>query len=263
MAGVVEAVGPDVTGFRPGDEVYGMTGGVGCIQGSLAEYAAVDATLLAPKPDNLSMREAAAMPLAFITAWEGLVDRAHVAAGQTVLVQGGAGGVGHMAVQIARYFGASIWATASAGDAEYLAGLGATPIDYRTETAGQYVNRYTMGLGFDVIYNTGGGQTLDEAFQSVARFGHVVSALGWGEHKLAPLSFRGASYSGVFTLLPLLTGIGRPHHGDILREATKMAEAGLLVPRLDARRYGPDDIEAAHRAVAERTAKGKVVVEIA
>jgi NADPH:quinone reductase-like Zn-dependent oxidoreductase len=82
LAGVVEAVGSGVTSFRHGDEVYGMTGGVGGLQGSLAEYAVVDADLLAPKPANLSMREAAALPLIFITAWEGLVDRAAVHSGQ-------------------------------------------------------------------------------------------------------------------------------------------------------------------------------------
>jgi NADPH2:quinone reductase len=82
LAGIVEAVGSGVTAFRPGDEVYGMTGGVGGLQGSLAEYAAVDADLLAPKPANLAMREAAALPLIVITAWEGLVDRAAVHSGQ-------------------------------------------------------------------------------------------------------------------------------------------------------------------------------------
>ena len=100
LAGVIEAVGPGITAFRRGDEVYGMTGGVGGLQGSLAEYAAVDAHLLAPKPANLTMREAAALPLIFITAWEGLVDRAAVRPGQKVLIQG-AGGVGHIAVQLA------------------------------------------------------------------------------------------------------------------------------------------------------------------
>ena len=102
MAGVVDAVGPGVTAFKIGDEVYGMTGGVGGIQGSLAQYAAVDADLLAIKPANLSMREAAALPLAFITSYSGIVDRAHLQPGQTVLVQGGAGGVGHISVQLAR-----------------------------------------------------------------------------------------------------------------------------------------------------------------
>ena len=109
LAGVVEATGADVSGFRKGDEVYGMTGGVGGIQGSLAEFAAVDAALLAPKPSNLTMREAAALPLIFITAWEGLVDRAQVQAGQKVLIHGGAGGVGHAAVQLARSFGAEVF----------------------------------------------------------------------------------------------------------------------------------------------------------
>ncbi|MEF9948248.1 MAG: alcohol dehydrogenase catalytic domain-containing protein, partial [Comamonas sp.] len=101
MAGVVEAVGEGVTEFKAGDEVFGLTGGVRGLQGSLAEFAVVDAKLLAPKPKNLSMREAAALPLVALTAWEGLVDRAKVQAGQKVLVQGGAGGVGHLVVQLA------------------------------------------------------------------------------------------------------------------------------------------------------------------
>lgn len=111
MAGVVEAVGEGVQGFAIGDEVYGMTGGVGDVQGSLAQYAAIDAQLLAHKPRSISMREAAALPLIFITAWEGLVDRARVGAGMKVLVHGGAGGVGHIAVQIARALGAEVYAT--------------------------------------------------------------------------------------------------------------------------------------------------------
>ena len=95
LAGTVTAVGAEVTAFREGDEVFGMTGGVAGVQGSLAEYAAVDAALLARKPKNVGMREAAALPLIFITAWEGLVDRAGIRSGQNVLIHGGAGGVGH------------------------------------------------------------------------------------------------------------------------------------------------------------------------
>ncbi|MFZ3202856.1 MAG: alcohol dehydrogenase catalytic domain-containing protein, partial [Pseudomonas sp.] len=90
LAGVVEAVGAGVSAFAVGDEVYGMAIGIGGQQGSLAEFAAVDADLLAKKPANLSMREAAALPLIIITAWEGLVDRGRVGPGQKVLVQGGA-----------------------------------------------------------------------------------------------------------------------------------------------------------------------------
>src|SRR5262249_61160375 len=94
MAGIVEEIGPGATAFSRGDEVYGMVGGVGGLQGTLAEFIGVDADLLAHKPKNLSMRQAAALPLVAITAWEALVDRAHVGADQTALIHAGAGGVG-------------------------------------------------------------------------------------------------------------------------------------------------------------------------
>jgi NADPH2:quinone reductase len=217
LAGWVEATGPGVDAFAVGDAVYGMTGGVGGVPGSLAEYAAVDARLLAPRPARLSMQEAAALPLVAITAWEGLVDRARLTPGQTVLVQAGAGGVGHAAVQIARALGAEVFATHRGGHGDYIASLGAVPIDTHDTGGAVIVERYTAGRGFDVVFDTVGGAVLDASFLAVKRFGHVVSALGWGTHALAPLSFKSASYAGVFTLLPLLTGEGREHHGAILR----------------------------------------------
>src|ERR1700757_239966 len=262
LAGIVEAVGPDVSAFRAGDDVYGMTGGVGGVQGSLAEYAAVDARLLARKPGNLSMREAAALPLIVITAWEGLVDRASLKAGQSVLIHGGAGGVGHAAVQLARAKGANVFATGSVKSLDYIKQLGATPIDYDKSSVEQYVAEHTGGKGFDIVYDNVGGTTLDASFNAIKRFGHVVSALGWGTHALAPLSFRGGSYSGVFTLLPLLSGEGRAHHGEIMREATRLAEAGQLRPRLDPRRFDLSGVADAHAAVEDRSAQGKIVVDI-
>ena len=261
LAGVVDAIGPGVTGFRRGDEVYGMTGGIGGLQGSLAEFAAVDARLLAPKPATLSMREAAALPLAFITAWEGLVDRAAVKPGDKVLIQGGAGGVGHIAVQIAQAFGAQVFATGSARDRALIERLGATAISRETPVEA-YVAEHAGGAGFDIVYDTVGGAVLDASFQSVRRFGHVVSALGWGTHLLAPLSFRAATYSGVFTLLPLLTGEGRAHHGWIMREATRLAEMGKITPRLDPRRFTLGTACDAYRAIQAHGADGKLVVDI-
>ena len=261
LAGVVEAVGPGVAGFRRGDEVYGMTGGVGGLQGSLAEFAAVDARLLAPKPATLSMREAAALPLAFTTAWEGLVDRAAVKSGDTVLIQGGAGGVGHIAIQIAHALGAQVFATGSERDRALIERLGATAID-REVPVETYVAEHTGGAGFDIVYDTVGGAVLDASFKAVRRFGHVVSALGWGTHSLAPLSFRAASYSGVFTLLPMLTGSGRAHHGEIMREATRLAESGKVVPKLDPRRFTLATIGDAYRAITAHDADGKLVVDI-
>lgn len=262
MAGVVVALGAGVTDFRVGDEVYGMTGGVGGVQGSLAEYAAVDASLLARKPVHFSMREAASLPLVFITAWEGLVDCARVSAGQSVLVQGGAGGVGSMAIQIARAFGATVFATDAGARSGISKRLGATPINHELTPVEDYVAAHTAGRGFDVVYNTGGGASLDAAFKAVARFGQVVSSLGWGTHALAPLSFRAATYSGVFTLLPLLTGEGKAHHGEILRQATHLAEAGMVKPWLDSHRFELASVEQAHALIEQRQAQGKVVISI-
>lgn len=261
LAGTVEAVGSDVTAFEQGDEVYGMTGGVGGLQGSLAQFASVDARLLAHKPTRLTMREAAALPLIFITAWEGLVDRAHVTARQQVLIHGGAGGVGHVAIQIAAAFGASVFATCRAEQKPLIERLGAVPID-RQMSVEQYVAEHTAGRGFDIVYDTVGGEVLDASFKSVKRFGHVVSCLGWGTHALAPLSFKAASYSGVFTLLPLLTGVGREHHGEIMREATRLVDAGKLTPLLDPKRFSLATISEAYAAMERGDTSGKVVIEI-
>jgi NADPH:quinone reductase len=261
LAGVIEAVGPGVTAFKPGDTVYGLAGGVGGLQGSLAEFVAVDADLLALTPPNLSLREAAAVPLVFITAWEGLVDRAGVQAHQKVLVQG-AGGVGQMAIQIACAFGAEVFATDSARKLKSIEQLGATAIDYRQTTVEEYVADHTNDQGFDIVYDTVGGATLDASFNAVRRFGHVVSCLGWGVHGLAPLSFRAATYSGVFTLLPMLTGQGRAHHGEIMREASRLVSAGNIVPRVDPRHFDFETAAEAYRNVEHREASGKIIVDV-
>lgn len=263
LAGVVEQVGPGVAGFAEGDAVYGLTGGVGDLPGSLAEYAAVDARLLARAPRTLTPREAAALPLVAITAWEGLVDRADVQPGHRVLVHGGAGGIGHVAVQLARARGAEVYATGSGPSLEIIRELGATPIDYTASEVEDYVARHTGGEGFDVVFDTVGGTTLDASFAAVRTYtGHVVSALGWGSHSLAPLSFRGASYSGVFTLLPMLTGQGREHHGEILAAVADLVDEGSLRPLLDDRTYSLAEVGEAHAAVESGTRRGKVVVSV-
>jgi NADPH:quinone reductase-like Zn-dependent oxidoreductase len=264
MAGVVEQVGAGVTAFAVGDEVYGMAGGIGGHQGALAQYIAADAELLARKPNNLSMREAAALPLIFITAWEGLVDRANVRSGQKVLIHGGAGGVGHVAVQIAKARGADVFATGSAHSRAAIERLGATAIDYRSSSVDDYMALHTDGEGFDIVYDTVGGSTLDASFAAAKIYtGHVLSCLGWGDHALAPLSFRGATYSGVFTLLPLLTGKGRKHHGEIMAEATRMAEAGQLRVLLDEQRFTLAEVNQAYERVSRAGNQGKVVIDIA
>jgi NADPH2:quinone reductase len=263
MAGVVVAAGKDVKKFKAGDEVYGMTGGIAGVQGSLAEYAAVDADLLALKPKNLTMGEAAAIPLGFITAWEGLVDRAKITEGKTVLIHGGSGGVGHLAVQIAVAKGAQVFTTDSPAKKELVEAFGATSIDYTKYSVEDYVNNHTDGEGFDIVFDTVGGTVLDDSFKAAKTYqGHVVSILGWGTHSIAPLSFRGATYSGVFTLLPLITGKHRLHHGEIMSEATAIIEAGKLKPIIDPTYYSFDNIEDAYSAVSEGKTKGKAIVNV-
>lgn len=263
MAGTVVDVGPGVTAFRAGDEVFGLVGGVGGYQGTLAQYLVADARLLAVKPHALNMREAAALSLNFITAWEGLVDQAGVSAGKTVLVHAGAGGVGHLAIQIAKAHGAEVYATVSRQKAAVVESYGATPIDYTTTSTEEYVAECTNGAGFDIIYDTVGGSTLDACFQAVKPYtGHVVSCLGWGTHSLAPLSFRAARYSGVFTLLPLLTGKGRSHHGEILTSAAALANAGKVKPLVNEAHFTTSQLSEAYRAVAAG-GTGKIVIEIA
>ena len=208
------------------------------------------------------MKEAAALPLVFITAWEGLVDRASIQKGQVALIHGGAGGVGHVAVQIANALGATVYATDAESKRDYVEKIGAVLIDYAADSVEDYVGRYTEGQGFDLVYDTVGGATLDASFGAVRRFGHVVSCLGWGTHALAPLSFRAATYSGVFTLLPMLTGLGREHHGEILRHATRMVEEGKVVPRVDPRTFTLHDVDDAYQAIRMRTAEGKLVVDV-
>ncbi|UOV07115.1 zinc-dependent alcohol dehydrogenase family protein [Pseudoxanthomonas sp. F37] len=263
LAGTVEAIAEDVTTFALGDTVFGMTGGVGGVQGALAQFAIVDAALLANAPSSFSAREAAAIPLVFITAWEGLVDRAGVKSGQRVLIHGGAGGVGHVAVQIAHAFGAQVFATGNDTQRDYIESLGATFIDYRAQAVDDYVAQHTGGEGFDIIFDTVGGTTLDDSFRAARRYhGHVVSALGWGTHSLAPLSFRAATYSGVFTLLPLITGRDRAHHGYIMKQAERLANEGKLTIRLDPHVFGLSAVEEAYQFLESGDAQGKVVVDV-
>lgn len=263
LAGVVEAVGEGVTAFKAGDEVYGLTGGVRGLQGSLAEFAAVDARLLALKPKNLSMREAAALPLVALTAWEGLVDRANVQAGQKVLVQGGAGGVGHLVIQLALAHGAEVFATVRSHGVETVRRLGATPIDVTTTSVADYVAEHTGGKGFDIIYDTIGGPALDSAFEAIAHYGHIASCAAFGEHALATGSLRCATLSGVFVLLPMLTGERRAHHGEVLRQVTQLVEAGRVAAIVDARRFDLDSAMEAHALVEQGGAQVKVVIDVA
>ncbi|WP_135078929.1 zinc-dependent alcohol dehydrogenase family protein [Terasakiella sp. SH-1] len=261
FAGTVEAIGEGVTDFSIGDEVFGCAGGLADLQGALAEYMVADAKLIAKKPKNLTMREAAALPLVGITAYEGL-QRAQVTSGQKVLVHGGAGGVGHVAVQLAKHFGAQVYSTGSTKQQEILTGYGATAIDYTTEAVSDYVAQHTDGAGFDVVFDSVGGANMTNSFEAAALNGHVASTVSLVELDLSTAHFKGLSLHVVFMLIPMLYDHKREEHGAILAKLAEIAEAGALTPLVDERKFTMDNVDEAYTLLSTGQAIGKVVIEI-
>ncbi|MCG7585840.1 zinc-dependent alcohol dehydrogenase family protein [Photobacterium sp. OFAV2-7] len=262
FAGTVEVVGEGVTEYAAGDEVYGCAGGLADLQGSLAEYMLADAKLIARKPKNLSMREAAALPLVGITAYEGL-SRSGISEGQKVLVHGGAGGVGHVALQLAKHFGADVYATA--GSEKHLAlieELGAQGIDYKTEAVADYVAKYTQGVGFDVVFDSVGGANMTNSFEAASLNGQVATTVSMVELDLSVAHFKGLSLHVVFMLIPMLHNYKREQHGQILAKLAEIAEAGELRPVLDDNVFSLTDVGKAHARLSSGLATGKVVVEV-
>jgi len=263
VAGVIEAVGVDITNFKAGDEVYGCAGGVKGTGGALAEFMACDAEYLAPKPGNLSMEEAAALPLVCLTAWEGLVDGADVGWGQTVLVHAGVGGVGHVAIQIAIARGAKVYATVSSPEkADLVRAMGAIPINYRDNSVADYVAEHTGGAGFDIVYDTVGGDNIPKSWEAAKLRGTVISCQTNSTQDLTPLHLKGLQHIGVLMLLPLLHGQGGARHGEIMREITALAEAGQIRPLMDGEPYAFEDVAKAHARMESGQAMGKVVVRV-
>lgn len=261
-AGIVEQTGEGVTEFSVGDAVYGSPGGVKGHPGALAEFMNADVRLLAPMPTSLTWEEAAALPLVSITAWDGLLDRAHVHSGQRVLVHGGAGGVGHIGLQLCAAQGAEVWTTVSnPGKAKIARSLGATgTILYREQSVDDYVKQITAGEGFDVVFDTVGGDNVARCFQAAAVSGTVVSISTRTVADLSPLHAKGLSLHVVFMIIPLLYNRGRERHGAILRELSALVEAGKVKPLIDPHRFTFADAPAAHAFLQGGTAVGKVVL---
>lgn len=264
VAGVVAALGAGVEGFAIGDAVYGCVGGVRGLQGTLAEYVAADARLLAHAPRNLPLADAAALPLVAITAWEGLVEEARVQRGESVLVLGGTGGVGHVAVQLARELGAVVTAAVSSEDKARLAReLGAAHVvDYRKETVADYVARLTNGRGFDVVFDATGGNDPTAAFAAAKLRGRVVTIVTAFTADLSPMHAKGLSLHAVFMPIPMLHDVGRERHGAILREVARLVDAGKLKPVVDSR-FPLARAAEAHARLESGAATGKVVVDVA
>ena len=179
-AGVVEEVGPGVTHFKPGDAVCFYFGGIGADPGTYAEHAVVPEGVLVAKPDEIGFIEAAALPLVFITVWESLYERGKLGEGEFALIHGGAGGTGHVAVQVAKLLGGRVSATVSSKEkADFVADLGAErSILYRNEDFVDAALDWTGGQGIDVALDNVGPEIMQKTFQAMATYGRVVTLMG-------------------------------------------------------------------------------------
>ncbi|GAA2132288.1 NADPH:quinone reductase-like Zn-dependent oxidoreductase [Glycomyces algeriensis] len=244
VSGTVEAVGPGVRLYRVGDEVYGMPR-FPEFAGAYAEYVTAPARHFAPKPAGLSHEEAAALPLAALTAYQSLVDIAGLQAGQKVLIHAAAGGVGHLAVQIAKAKGAYVIATASAAKHEYLRGLGADEvIDY---TAGDFAEQVS---GVDVVLDGVGGDYAARSAAVVRDGGHLVILPSPAEIPESELARINAGYN-----------IVEPDLGG-LKAITALVESGRLTPTVS-ETYALEDAAKAHESLEQGRTIGKIVLTIA
>ena len=229
-AGIVETVGSDVEGVAPGDEVFFTGLGIGS-EGSYAEYALIAPVQAVRKPAGSSFEEAAALGLAFATAWYGLVRRADLAAGETVLVQGGAGGVGSAAVQLAHARGARVLATVgSAGDAERVRALGADEtIDRKATDVAAEVGRLTDGKGVDVILELILSANLTVDLAMIAKGGRIVG-IGSGPEPTVTLPTGPAIAVDASLLFASSSNAGRAGTAEILAEVARLVAEGKLRP---------------------------------
>jgi NADPH:quinone reductase len=252
ISGVVEEVGAGVTDLAPGDEVYYTPEVFGPrSNGAYAEYHAAKADIVAKKPAPLSHEEAAAVPLAGGTAYEAIVRRLTVRVGETVLIHGGAGGVGSFAVQVAKAAGARVLATAGSDNQEALKELGAdVPIDYRSQNATEVALEDTGGEGVDAVFDAVGGGTIVDSIPATKPFGRLATILG-AQGDLTPHYQKNQTLYGVF----------------LTRERARLEEMGALIERgqvrpLVAEVLPLEEVGKAHERLDSGHGRGKVVLRV-
>lgn len=254
ISGVVEAVGPGVTAFAPGDEVW-YTPQIFDGPGSYAEYHVANENIIAKKPVSLSHIEAASLSLVGGTVWEALVGRAALRVGESILIHGGAGGVGHVAIQVAKAIGAKVFATVREDNFEFARSVGAdVVIDYRKEDYIGAIMRETDGRGVDVVFDTIGGDTLARSPDVLAQLGRVVSIVDIAQpQNLIEAWGKNASFHFVFT---------RQNRGK-LDELTTLVERGQLRPHVGAI-YALADIGLAHALLEtpNNGVRGKIAIAV-
>jgi NADPH2:quinone reductase len=260
VAGIITEVGEGVSTFKVGDEVYGMAGGINGTDGALAEFMLVDARLMAKKPATLSMRQAAALPLVAITSYEALVQKMNVKEGDHVLVHGATGGVGHIAIQLAKALGATVTATHGAASATLAKTLGADNlVDYSTESVADYVQAYTNGAGFDKVFDTVAGDNIQKSFEAAKFNGHVATILPIADP--LQIALKSLSFHSVLMLIPLVHGLNHSEHGRILTEISELVDAGKITPILDENEFSIWDVAKAHAHLESGQSVGKITLE--
>lgn len=254
VSGVVEAIGAGVTAFVPGDEVW-YTPQIFDGPGSYVEYHVAAENIVAKKPASLSHLEAASLSLVGGTAWEALVVRAGLRVGESILVHGGAGGVGHVAIQLAKTIGARVITTVREENFEFARSMGAdVVIDYKNEDYVEAVMRETAGQGVDVVFDTIGGDTLTRSPDALAQLGRLVSIVDIAQpQNLINAWGKNASYHFVFT---------RQNRGK-LNELSALVERGQLRPHVGAT-YSLADIPLAHARLEspDNGLRGKIAIAV-
>jgi len=253
VSGMIEEVGPGVEDLAPGDEVYYTPEVFGPgSNGAYAEYNVADADIVAKKPASLSHEEAAAIPLAGGTAYEALVRRLALRVGETILIQGGAGGVGSFAVQIAKAAGARVLATAGTDNQETLKTLGVDlAIDYTQDDVTQTALDDTAGAGVDAVFDTVGGDTVVNSIPATRPYGRIATILG-GQGDFVPLYQKNQVLHGV------LTSRERAR----LDEMTRLIERGQIKPLVD-QTLDLNEVGQAHERLESGHGRGKIVLRIA
>ncbi|MFB2738958.1 zinc-dependent alcohol dehydrogenase family protein [Umezakia ovalisporum] len=263
-AGVVEAVGAGVKEFRLTDEVYFCYGGLGGYQGNYAEYTVVDQAYVTHKPASVSFAEAAAAPLVLITAWEALYERGRLAPGERVLIHAGAGGVGHVAIQLAKLKGAFVSTTVSSQEkADFVKALGADEVIFYQETDFvQAALNWTDGEGVDLAFDTVGGDTFEKTFPAVRVYGDIVTILEpkadtvWKTARL-----RNLRIGLELMLTPMLQGLEESlkHHGQILEQCASWMNEGKLKLQVS-HRFPLAEAARAHQVLESGSMMGKIVL---
>lgn len=266
LAGVVTEVGPSVTLFKPGDEVYGMKDGyVGkTYRGTYAEYAVVPEKSLAARPSNLGHEEAAAVPATALTAWQSMVNQGRLKPGQRVLIHAGAGGVGVMAIQVAKAFGAYVAATASTRNQDFLRELGADlAIDYTREKIDKIRPK------FDLVLDGVGKSVWADSFRALKAGGRLVTLTvpipreSTGKIKFfatAIPALAGGIVRGLLGGKRLLVTRVKPRGGE-LEKITALIEAGKIRPIVE-RVFALEQVAEAHRLSEQGHVRGKLAIRI-